>query len=405
MALNLSEKKLSLENLDVKNKRVLIRVDFNVPIENGQVTDDTRIRASLATIQYVLNHKGAVILMSHLGRPKGKPNPQFSLQPCAKRLAELLNRPVQMAPDCIGPEVKKMADSLKSGEVLLLENLRFHPWEEKPDDDPSFVKSLADLGDLYINDAFGSAHRSHASTTKIAQFFPHKVAAGFLVLKELDYLGQTLLHPKRPFHTILGGAKISTKFKVIEALIQKADVLMIGGAMAFTFFKAKNFSIGDSLVENDFVEAAKNLMNKPSSSCRILLPIDIVIARNIDSKNEKTIVKIKEGIPSGFKGVDIGPDTIKLYSHELKEAATVFWNGPMGIFEHPPFDRGTNAIAEILSQLKSVTTIVGGGDSVAAVERAGLADRMSHLSTGGGATLEYIEFGELPGINALLRGC
>lgn len=393
--------KLSVKDLNLKGKKALIRVDFNVPLENGQITDDTRIRASLPTIQYVLEQGGSVILMSHLGRPKGQPDPQFSLAPCAKRLSELLQRPVQMASDCCGSEVGKMAQQLKPGDVLLLENLRFHKGEEKPDQEPSFVSGLAELGDVYINDAFGTAHRAHASTTLIAQFFPDKAAAGFLLEKEIAYLGSTLLNPKRPFCAILGGAKISTKFKVIEALMQKADVLLIGGAMAYTFLKAEDIPVGYSLVENDFLGVARQLMGvSVQSRCRLLLPIDLIVAREINAQTEKRIVKVMEGIPEGFQGVDIGPETIQLYTQEIKQAATVFWNGPLGVFECPPFDQGTNAIAQILAE-HSAITIVGGGDSAAAVEKAGLADRMSHISTGGGASLEYIEFGKLPGIEAL----
>jgi phosphoglycerate kinase len=394
--------KLSIRDLDLKNQKALIRVDFNVPIENGQITDDSRIRASLPTIQFVLDHGGSVILMSHLGRPKSKPDSKFSLAPCAKRLAELLKRPVQMAPDCLGPEVKKMVLKLKPGEILLLENLRFHPGEEKPEEHPAFVSGLAELGDVYINDAFGTAHRAHASTTMIAKFFPRKAAAGFLIEKEIAYLGSTLLNPKHPFYAILGGAKISTKFKVIEALMQKADELLIGGAMAYTFFKAQNIPVGDSLVENDFLDIAKKLMNVSTESrCRLLLPIDLVVARQINPQAERKVIQVKAGIPEGFQGVDIGPATIKLYSQELKNAHTIFWNGPVGVFECPPFDQGTNAIAKTLANLPLATTIVGGGDSVAAIEKVGVAGHINHISTGGGATLEYIELGQLPGIEAL----
>lgn len=395
--------KLSIRDLDLKNKKALIRVDFNVPMENGKITDDSRIRASLPTIQYALEHGASVVLMSHLGRPKCTPDPQFSLKPCAKRLSELLQIPVKMAPNCNGPEVLEMAQQLQPGDVLLLENLRFHKGEEKPQEEPTFVSSLADLGDVYINDAFGSAHRAHASTTTIAQFFPGKAAMGFLLEKEVAYLGSTLLNPKRPFCAILGGAKISTKFKVIEALIQKADILLIGGAMAYTFLKAENIPIGESLVENDFLGVARELMDiSVQSRSLMLLPIDIVIARQVNSEAEKKVVNVKDGIPDGFQGVDIGPETIQNYTQELKKAATIFWNGPMGVFEHPPFDHGTNAIAQILADLSpTVTTIVGGGDSAAALEHARLTNRMSHVSTGGGASLEYIEFGQLPGIQAL----
>lgn len=398
--------KLSIRDLNLENKKALIRVDFNVPIQNGQITDDSRIRASLPTIQYVLDHGGAAILMSHLGRPKGKPEPQYSLAPCAKRLSELLQRPVEMAPNCEGPEVMRMSQDLKAGQILLLENLRFHKGEEKPEEEPTFVSGLADLGDVYINDAFGSAHRAHASTTTIAQFFPGKAAMGFLMEKEIAYLGSTLLSPKRPFCAILGGAKISTKFKVIEALIQKADILLIGGAMAYTFFKAEEIPIGQSLVENDFLGVARELMDvSVQSRCRMFLPVDLVIANQISPEAERKVVrmnKASEGIPDGFQGVDIGPETLQLFANQIKKAATIFWNGPVGIFECPPFDHGTNTIAQLLAERReSATTIVGGGDSVAALERTGLIDRMSHVSTGGGASLEYIEFGQLPGIQAL----
>jgi 3-phosphoglycerate kinase len=395
--------KLSLRDLNLKNKKALIRVDFNIPIEKGQITDDSRIRASLPTIQYVLDHGGAAILMSHLGRPKNKSDPQFSLTPCAKRLSELLKCPVKMAPNCLGSEVEKMAQQLKPGEILLLENLRFHKGEEKPEEEPTFASSLAGLGDVYINDAFGSAHRAHASTTTIAQFFPGKAAMGFLMEKEIAYLGATLLNPKRPFCAILGGSKISTKFKVIEAFQQKADVLLIGGAMAYTFLKAEHIPIGQSLVEDEFLSVARELIDASAQSrCRLLLPIDIVVARQISPATEKKVIKVKEGIPNGFQGVDIGPETIQRYDQEIRQAATIFWNGPLGVFECPPFDHGTNAIAQILADVSdTATTIVGGGDSVAALEHAGLANRMSHISTGGGASLEYIELGQLPGIQAL----
>ncbi len=393
--------KLSVRDLTLDGKKALIRVDFNVPIENNQITDDTRIRASLPTIQYVLDRGGAVILMSHLGRPKGKPEPQFSLAPCAKRLSELLNKPVKMAPDCCGSQIEQMARNLKPGDVLMLENLRFHKGEEKPEEEPDFASALSELGDVYINDAFGTAHRAHASTTVIDQFFPGAAAAGFLLEKEMAYLGSVLLNPKRPFCAILGGAKISTKFKVIEALMKKADVLLIGGAMAHTFFKSEGISIGDSLYEKEFLSVAREIIDIASQSrCRILLPTDLVIAPRIDSASGSKIIQVDQGIPDGFQGVDIGPNTIQNYQAELKKAATVFWNGPLGVFEHPPFDKGTEAIARTMADLPA-TTIVGGGDSIAAIEKAGVAEHIDHLSTGGGASLEYIEFGQLPGIEAL----
>lgn len=393
--------KLSVRDLPLAGKKALIRVDFNVPLEKGRITDDTRIRASLPTIQYVLDKGGSVILMSHLGRPKGKPDPQFSLSPCAKHLSELLQRPVKMAPNCCGIEVEEMARALQPGEVLLLENLRFHPGEEKPDEEPEFVSSLADLGDVYINDAFGTAHRAHASTTKLAEFFPGKAAAGFLMEKEIAYLGSTLLNPQRPFCAILGGAKISTKFKVIEALMKQADVLLIGGAMAYTFLKSEEIEIGNSLYEPDFLNVAREILDVRSQSrCQVLLPVDFIVARDISPQAEARVVSAEEGIPTGFQGVDIGPETIRQYKEKLSKAQTIFWNGPLGVFECPPFAKGTQEIAQAISQT-SATTIIGGGDSIAAIEQAGLADRMSHLSTGGGASLEYIEFGTLPGIEAL----
>lgn len=395
-------KKLSISNLSLKGKKALIRVDFNVPLENGSISDDTRIRASLPTIQTVLAQGGAAILMSHLGRPQGKPDPQFSLRVCAEHLSKLLNLPVQFAPDCCGPQAEKLAKALKPGEVLLLENLRFHPGEEKPESEPGFAGSLARLGDVYINDAFGTAHRAHASTAEIAQFFPGKAAMGLLMEKEISYLSSIFVNPKRPFYAILGGAKISTKFKVIEALMQQADLLLIGGAMAYTFFKAEGISIGDSPYEKDFVGLAGQLIQKSKkpSGCRLLLPVDLTVADRISEEAKIKIINVKEGIPQGFQGVDIGPQTIQLYQEELKKAATIFWNGPVGIFECPPFAKGTYALAKALSQVSAIT-IVGGGDSASAIERAGVAGSVSHLSTGGGATLEYIEAGQLPGIEAL----
>lgn len=393
--------KLSISDLDLKGKKVLIRVDYNIPLENGEIADDTRIRASLPTIQYALNHGAAVILMSHLGRPKAKADKVFSLEPCARRLSQMLQKPVKMAPDCVGLEVDQLVKNLKPGEVLLLENLRFHKGEENPDQEPGFVNSLASLGDVYVNDAFGTAHRDHASTAAIAKFFPGKAAAGFLMEKEIAYLGSTLQNPKRPFYAILGGAKISTKFKVIEALMSKADVLMIGGAMAYTFFKAEKVPIGNSLFEESFITVAREILDITGEPhCRVLLPLDCVITQNMDSGDTR-VVDMKEGIPDGWMGVDIGPQTVKLYAQELSKASTIFWNGPLGIFEHPPFDAGTNAIAKALAGFKSATTVVGGGDSIAAIEAAGVADKIGHLSTGGGAALEYIENGNLPGINAL----
>lgn len=393
--------KLSLYDLDLKNKKALIRVDFNVPLENGQIIDDTRIQESVPTIEYVLQQGGIPILMSHLGRPEGTADPQLSLAPCAQRLEKLIKRPVIMAPDCLGPSVEKMVQSLKPGDVLMLENLRFHKGEEKPEEEPTFASALAELGDVYIDDAFSAAHRPHASITSLAHLFPGKAAMGLLMRREISYLSKVLFEPKRPFVAILGGSKISTKFKIIQVLMKLADCLLIGGAMAYTFFKAENFPIGKSLVENDFLGVARQLMDvSMQSRCRLLLPTDAVITRPLNAHEEISVVQIKEGIPDGFQGVDIGPQTIQRYEEELKKAATVFWNGPLGVFERPPFNQGTDAIAGIVDRL-SATTVVGGGDTIAAVKQGGGGKGMSHLSTGGGAILDYIGFGTLPGIEVL----
>jgi len=390
--------KLALEDLDLKNKRVLMRVDFNVPMEKGKITDDSRIVASLPSIQYVLKNGASVVLMSHLGKPKGKPEAQFSLAPCAKRLAEILKQPVQMAPDCVGPEVEKLATGLKPGQVLLLENLRFHTGEEAPEKDPAFVSQLSKLGDLYVNDAFGTAHRAHASTAAIAKYFPNKAAMGFLMEKEIKELSPLLHNPKRPFYAILGGAKISTKIGVIKKLLDKVDALFVGGGMTFTFLKAQGIEIGNSLCEDEQLQTARDLLHQ--SGKKIHFPIDLIIADAFSNEAQKKTVLLKEGIPSGWQGMDIGPKTIAEWSKSLEQAATVFWNGPLGVFEMPCFAVGTRAIAELLAKSKA-KTIVGGGDSVAAIQQMGLSDKFSHLSTGGGASLEFLEFGHLPGIDAL----
>lgn len=393
--------KLSLRDLSLKGKRVLVRVDFNVPLKDGKITDDTRIRASLPTIQYILNHGAIPILMSHLGRPDAKKDDKYTLKPCAERLSQLLNKEVKMAPDCVGKEVESIVKSLKPGDILLLENLRFHKGEEKPSEDPSLVENLAKLGDVYVNDAFGTAHRAHASTALITKYFPHKSASGFLLEKEIEYLGKHLLNPKRPFYAVLGGAKLSTKLKVIESLLNKADLLLIGGAMANTFLKAGGYSIGASLYENDYIAKAEQILkNQSQSKCKILLPVDLVVTAHIDPHAKSRIIAVEEGVPEKDQAVDIGPKTITLFSEQLKKAETVFWNGPLGVFECEPFAKGTRAIAQTLSLLKA-TTIVGGGDSIAALEQAHLAEKIDHISTGGGATLEYIELGTLPGIEAL----
>ena len=386
---------LSVRDLDLQGKRVIIRVDFNVPLEkNAQgsmsITSDKRIKASLPTIRYALEHGAGVILASHLGRPKGKVNPEMSLKPAAQRLEELLGRPVKMAPDCTGPAVESMKPA--PGEVLLLENLRFHPEEER--NDPEFAKKLAALCDMYVNDAFGSAHRAHASTEGMIRFVP-KAAAGLLMEQELKYLGIATRNPARPCVAILGGAKVSDKIEVIENLGKIVDRLLIGGAMAYTFLKAQGKPTGGSLVENDKVDLAKKLLQQLGG--KLMLPVDHVIVSEIraDAPHENV-----ETIPDGKIGVDIGPNTIDAYARAVSGAKTVIWNGPMGIFEKPPFDRGTVAVARAVAQ-SGATSVVGGGDSEKAVKAAGVADKISHVSTGGGASLEFLAGIELPGVAAL----
>lgn len=394
--------KLSIKDLQVKNQKILMRVDFNVPLDKqGNITDDSRIVASLPSIRYVLDNGGSLILMSHLGRPKNTPEPAFSLKPCAKRLSQLLGQEVIMAPDCIGSEVKQMAQALQPGQILMLENLRFHIGEEHPEKEEALVKQLAELGDAYVNDAFGTAHRAHASTAVIAKFFPGKSAAGFLMEKEISFLGETLKNPKRPFYAIVGGAKISTKCGVIEALMKKADAVLIGGGMSYTFFKAQGISIGNSIHEDDFLDKARQLLQLSGNGHgRLILPVDIMITDQLKAGANFRVINIAEGIPEGYEGADIGPASIQLFAEELKKASTIFWNGPLGVFEIPEFAKGTNAIAHILTELQAIT-IIGGGDSVAAIQGAGLGEKVTHLSTGGGASLEYIESGSLPGIEAL----
>lgn len=394
--------KLSVKQLTVNGKKVLIRVDFNVPMDsNSNITDDTRIKASLPTIKYVLNNDGSVILMSHLGRPKGKFDSALSLAPCAKQLSKLLNREVIMAPDCIGPNVEQLAKDLKPGQILMLENLRFHTAEEKPETDPSFATSLAGLGECYVNDAFGTAHRAHASVVDVPKRFPGKAAAGLLMEKEIRYLGEKLLNPKRPFCAILGGAKVSSKLGLIKALLKKVDALLIGGGMAYTFLKAQGFNIGNSIYEEELIPEARDILRTvQEKQLKFLLPNDIVAAEEFNNDSETRLAKVEKGVPHGFQGMDIGPETIENFKDALREASTVLWNGPLGVFEFPKFAQGTFAIARNLANLPA-TTIVAGGDSIAAITAANLADKFSHLSTGGGATLEYIEYGTLPGIEAL----
>jgi phosphoglycerate kinase len=384
--------KLSMEDLDLNGKRVFIRVDFNVPLLAGgqEISSDKRIRASLPTIRYALDHGAAVVLASHLGRPKGKPNPEMSLKPVAKRLEELLGRPVAMAPDCVGPQVEAMLPA--PGGVLLLENLRFHAEEEK--NDPVFSRQLAGLCDVYVNDAFGSAHRAHASTVGMLAFMK-QTAAGLLMQQELKYLTMVTRHPDRPCVAILGGAKVSDKIEVIANLMKIVDKLMIGGAMAYTFSRAQGLSVGKSLVEEDKISLAKDLL--ASAGDKLLLPLDHVVAVEL---KEGAASEVVGQIPDGMMGLDIGPKTVAAFAQVIATARTIVWNGPMGVFEKPPFDKGTVAIAKAVAD-SSATSVVGGGDSEKAVKSAGVADRISHISTGGGASLEFLAGIELPGVTAL----
>jgi phosphoglycerate kinase len=395
-------RKMLVSDLDLKGKKVLIRVDYNVPLDkSGKITDTSRIQASLPTIKYVLEKGGYPVLMSHLGRPKGKPVLEMSLGPCVQVLSDLLDKPVFMAPGCIGEKVEKLVKEMKPGHVVLLENLRFHDAEEHPEKDPAFAEKLAKLGDCYVNDAFGTAHRAHSSTATITQYFPGKSAMGFLVEKEIKFLHDTFTSPRRPFIAIIGGAKVSTKLGVIKSLLKKADCLLIGGGMAYTFLKAQGVSIGNSLVENDLVDTAEDVLRSfEKAGVSLQLPIDHIIADQISNSAQMRTVTSEEGIPPGFQGVDIGPLTIEEFKSQISIGKTVFWNGPLGIFEVPNFAKGTYAIADAVSNL-SGTKIVGGGDSVSAIQHANLAHKISHLSTGGGASLEFIEFGTLPGIEAL----
>ncbi len=386
--------KKTIRDIDVKNKKVLVRVDFNVPLtETGGVGDDTRIRAAIPTITYLLDHGAAVILCSHLGRPKGGPDPKYSLRPVAEHLAALLGKKVDFAADCIGPEAEKAAGSLKPGGILLLENTRFHAEEEK--NDPGMAKQLASLADVYVNDAFGTAHRAHASTEGVTHFLPG--VAGFLLEKEIQYLGQAVADPKRPFVAIIGGAKISDKIGVIKNLLKKADSVLIGGGMANTFLKAKGFEMADSLVENESIPVALDLLKDASG--KLFLPLDVVLGDKFDAGAELKIISAGN-VPSGWRVLDIGPETVKAYGKVIKDAGTVVWNGPMGVFEFPRFAEGTYAIARAVADSKAVS-IIGGGDSVAAIQQSGLADKITHISTGGGASLEMLEGLELPGVAAL----
>ncbi len=387
--------KKTIRDIDLTGKRVLVRVDFNVPIKDGVVTDDTRVRAAIPTLKYILDQKPRyVALMSHLGRPKGEPDPAYSLKPVVPVLSDLLGVDVSFAEDCVGEEAKSAAAALPTGGVLLLENTRFHAEEKK--NSAAFAAQLAELGDVYVNDAFGSAHRAHASTEGVTHYLP--AVGGFLMEKELNYLVNAIANPEKPFVAILGGAKVSDKIGVIESLFNKCDRLLIGGGMANTFFKAKGWATGDSLVEEDALDTAIMLVEKGGE--KLVLPDEVVIADAFDNEANTRIVKAADGVPDGWRILDIGPSTIDAFREVLNGAKTIVWNGPMGVFEMPNFAKGTYQVAAILAE-SNATTIIGGGDSAAAVKKAGLADRMSHISTGGGASLELLEGKELPGVVAL----
>lgn len=391
--------KKSIEDLNVSGKKVLVRCDFNVPMnDKGEITDDRRIRSALPTIEYIINNGGKAIVMSHLGRPKGEPNPKYTLEPIARRLSQLLNKEVIFAKDdtVVGEKTKEIVNGMKDSEVVLLENTRFRKEEEKNGEE--FSKQLAALGELFVNDAFGTAHRAHASNVGVSSHLPS--ASGYLVKKEIEVMGKAMSNPETPFVAILGGAKVSDKINVIENFLDKVDSLLIGGGMAYTFLKAQDFEIGKSLVEEDKLELAKELMQKAKDKkVNLVLPLDVIVAKEFNNESEFKTVNIKD-IPQDMMGLDIGEKTIEAFSKIIKEAKTILWNGPMGVFEMPNFANGTNAIAKAMSESDGVT-IVGGGDSAAAVEQAGLDDKMTHVSTGGGASLEFFEGKVLPGIAAI----
>ena len=385
--------KKTIRDINAKGKKVLVRVDFNVPLKDGVVGDDTRIQAALPTIKYLLDQGAAVILCSHLGRPKGGPEEKYSMKPVAEHLAKLLGKKVAFATDCIGPVAVDAAKALQPGEVLLLENTRFHAEEEK--NDVEMAKQMASLADMFVNDAFGTAHRAHASTEGVTHFLPG--VAGFLLEKEIKYLGQAVADPKKPFVAIMGGAKISDKIGVIKNLLKKADTILIGGGMANTFFKAQGIAVADSLVEDEALETAKSLLKEAGS--KLMLPVDMVLADKFDAEANSKTAKVGP-VEEGWRILDIGPETVKAYAKVLESAATVVWNGPMGVFEFPKFAEGTFGVAKAVAASKGVT-IIGGGESVAAIQQSGLADKITHISTGGGASLEMLEGLELPGVAAL----
>ena len=389
--------KKTVRDIDMKNKKVLVRVDFNVPLKNGEITDDTRITAALPTLKYILDQKGAsLILMSHLGRPKKGPDKENSLAPVAKRLSQLLGKNVTLAPDCIGPEVEKTVKAMKPGDVVLLENVRFHPEEEK--NDPVFAKALASLGDVYVNDAFGTAHRAHASTEGVARIVPG--VAGFLMEKEITFLGGVLENPEKPFVAIIGGAKVSTKIAVLESLLPKVSTFIIGGGMAYTFLKVKAIKVGKSLVEEDFLKTASDFLEAAKKAkVEVLLPVDHKVGAEF-SETAKAELVTDVNVPEGKIAMDVGPKSLELFKDRIAKAKTVVWNGPLGVFEFPEFSKGTQELAKMVAACPGVT-VVGGGDSVAAVNKFGLADKIKHVSTGGGASLEYLEGKTLPGIAAL----
>lgn len=390
--------KQTIHDVDLKGKRVLVRVDFNVPIENGEITDDTRIRAAVPTLQAILQQQPrAVILMSHLGRPKGGPDPKYSMKPTVAALAKLLNRDVAFATETVGPVAEEAVAKLPDGGVLILENTRFYPGEEK--NDAELAKQMAKLGDVFVMDAFGSAHRAHSSTVGVTDYLP--AVAGLLMVKEIDYLATAIEDPKRPFVAILGGAKVSDKIEVIEALLSKVDRLLIGGGMANTFFKAQGIEIGNSLVEAEALDTARSLLQKGGD--KLVLPVDAVIGDKFADDANTQSISVSEGVPAGWGIYDIGKDTVKRFADALADAQTIVWNGPMGVFEKPIFSKGTFAVAQLLADRTKAgaTTIIGGGDSAAAIEEAGLADQITHISTGGGASLEMLEGKVLPGVAAL----